>query len=89
GLRFTPDAVRAIAQKAISLKTGARALRSILEQIMLDVMFELPAREDVAEVVIDASVVAGKRRPQLRRRAAGKAPAEAEADSPSETKDAA
>jgi ATP-dependent Clp protease ATP-binding subunit ClpX len=89
GLRFTPDAVRAIAQKAISLKTGARALRSILEQIMLDVMFELPAREDVAEVVVDASVVAGKRRPQLRRRAAGKAPAEAEDDSPSETKDAA
>jgi ATP-dependent Clp protease ATP-binding subunit ClpX len=67
-LRFTPDAVRAIAQKAISLKTGARALRSILEQLMLEVMFDLPARDDVAEVVIDASVVAGKRRPALRRR---------------------
>jgi ATP-dependent Clp protease ATP-binding subunit ClpX len=71
-LRFTPDAVRAIAQKAIGLKTGARALRSILEQLMLDVMFDLPARDDVAEVVIDASVVAGKRRPTLRRRASAK-----------------
>jgi ATP-dependent Clp protease ATP-binding subunit ClpX len=67
-LRFTPDAVRAIAMKALTLKTGARALRSILEQLMLDVMFDLPARDDVAEVVIDASVVAGKRRPTLRRR---------------------
>jgi ATP-dependent Clp protease ATP-binding subunit ClpX len=68
-LRFTSDAVRAIAQKAIELKTGARALRSILENIMLDVMYELPQREDVTEVVIDAAVVAGRRRPTLRRAA--------------------
>ena len=89
-LRFTPDAIRAIAQKALALKTGARALRSILEQIMLEVMFELPTRDDVAEVVVDASVVAGKRRPQLRRKAGGgKASAESADNSSSEAQDAA
>ncbi|HEU5079376.1 MAG TPA: ATP-dependent Clp protease ATP-binding subunit ClpX [Opitutaceae bacterium] len=66
-LRFTPDAVRAIAAKAIELKTGARALRSIMENLMLEVMYELPQRDDVTEVVIDAAVVAGKRRPTLRK----------------------
>ena len=67
-LRFTNDAVKAIAQKAIELKTGARALRSIMEKLMLDVMYELPQRTDVAEVVVDAGVVAGRKRPTLRRR---------------------
>jgi len=66
-LRFTPDAIRAIARKAIRLKTGARALRSIMENLMLDVMFDLPQRDDVAEVFIDAAAVAGSRRPRLRR----------------------
>jgi ATP-dependent Clp protease ATP-binding subunit ClpX len=66
-LRLTPDAIRSIAQKAIELKTGARALRSILENLMLDVMYSLPQRDDVSEVVIDAGVVAGRRRPILRR----------------------
>ncbi|MBP8256410.1 MAG: ATP-dependent Clp protease ATP-binding subunit ClpX [Opitutaceae bacterium] len=66
-LRFTSDAVKAVARKAIALKTGARALRSIIEALMLEVMFELPQRDDVAEVLIDASVVAGRRRPILRR----------------------
>lgn len=68
-LRFTSDAVKAIAQKAIDLKTGARALRSIMEGIMLDVMYELPQRDDVAEVIIDSAVVAGRRRPTLRKAA--------------------
>jgi ATP-dependent Clp protease ATP-binding subunit ClpX len=68
-LRFTSDAVKAIAQKAIDLKTGARALRSIMESIMLDVMYELPQRDDVTEVIVDAAVVAGKRRPTLRKAA--------------------
>lgn len=67
-LRFTDDALSAIAQKALSLKTGARALRSILEQLMLDVMYDLPARDDVVEVVINAAVVSGEKRPQLRRK---------------------
>ncbi|MBS0662262.1 MAG: ATP-dependent Clp protease ATP-binding subunit ClpX [Verrucomicrobia bacterium] len=66
-LKFTPDAVRAIAAKAIELKTGARALRSIMENLMLEVMYDLPQREDVSEVVIDSAVVAGRRRPTLRR----------------------
>jgi len=66
-LRLTRDAVRAVAQKAVELKTGARALRSILEGMMLEVMYELPQRDDVAEVIIDAAVVAGRRRPTLRR----------------------
>jgi ATP-dependent Clp protease ATP-binding subunit ClpX len=70
-LRFTPDAVKAIAAKAIELKTGARALRSIMETIMLEVMYELPQRDDVSEVVIDAAVVAGKRRPTLKKNAKG------------------
>ena len=66
-LKLTPDAVKAIAAKAIELKTGARALRSIMENLMLEVMYELPQRDDVAEVVIDAGVVAGRRQPTLRR----------------------
>ena len=65
-LKFTPDAVKAIAAKAIELKTGARALRSIMENLMLEVMYELPQRDDVSEVIIDAGVVAGRRKPTLR-----------------------
>lgn len=68
-LRFTRDAVKAVARKAMDLKTGARALRSIMENLMLEVMFDIPQRKDVVEVVIDAAVVSGKRRPQLKRRA--------------------
>jgi ATP-dependent Clp protease ATP-binding subunit ClpX len=66
-LRFTRDAVRAIARKAVELKTGARALRSIMENLMLEVMFDLPQRDDVVEVLIDAGVVAGRRRPVLKK----------------------
>jgi ATP-dependent Clp protease ATP-binding subunit ClpX len=66
-LKLTSDAVRAIAQKAVDLKTGARALRAIMEGLMLEVMYDLPQRDDVSEVVIDAGVVAGRRRPILRR----------------------
>jgi ATP-dependent Clp protease ATP-binding subunit ClpX len=66
-LKFTADAVKAIAQKAIELKTGARALRSIMEGLMLEVMYDLPQRDDIVEVVVDSSVVAGKKRPILRR----------------------
>jgi ATP-dependent Clp protease ATP-binding subunit ClpX len=65
-LRFTPDAVKAVALKAIELKTGARALRSIMEGLMLEVMYDLPQRNDITEVVIDAGVVAGRRKPTLR-----------------------
>jgi ATP-dependent Clp protease ATP-binding subunit ClpX len=66
-LKFTGDAIKAIAAKAVELKTGARALRSIMENLMLEVMYDLPSRDDVVEVVIDANVVAGKRRPLMRK----------------------
>jgi ATP-dependent Clp protease ATP-binding subunit ClpX len=73
-LRFTPDAIKAVALKAIELKTGARALRSIMEGLMLDIMYDLPQRTDITEVVIDAGVVAGRRKPSLRS-AGGEEPA--------------
>lgn len=72
-LKFTSDAVKAIAAKAVELKTGARALRSIMENLMLEVMYDLPSRADVVEVVIDSNVVAGKRRPIMRKAVKGEA----------------
>ena len=62
-LTFHEDALRAIARKAIDRKTGARGLRSIMEAILLDTMFELPSLEGVQEVVISDEVVAGNARP--------------------------
>jgi len=66
-LRITRDAVRAIACKALALKTGARALRAIMENTMLEVMYDIPHRDDVAEVIVDAGVVEGGRKPQIKR----------------------
>jgi len=65
-LHFTRDAVAAIADKAIELKTGARALRSIMERIMLDVMYDLPQSEDIGQVVINRAVVEGRGKPKLK-----------------------
>jgi ATP-dependent Clp protease ATP-binding subunit ClpX len=62
-LTFHEDALRAIAKKAIERKTGARGLRSIMEAILLDTMFELPALDGVQEVVISDEVVDGNARP--------------------------
>ena len=62
-LEFTDDALKAIARKAIELKTGARGLRSILERILMQPMFDAPDKEDLAESVIDAVVVDGKKAP--------------------------
>jgi len=56
-LEFEPEALRAIAREAYRRKTGARALRSILEELMLDVMYELPSRKDVANCKITAEMV--------------------------------
>ena len=56
-LTFTEDALEAVAEKAIERKTGARGLRSILENTLLDTMFELPGMEDVSEVVINDEVI--------------------------------
>ena len=62
-LTFTKDALKSIAQKAISRKTGARGLRSILEEILLDSMYEIPTETNINEVVINNDVVFGKARP--------------------------
>ncbi|MEH6791262.1 ATP-dependent Clp protease ATP-binding subunit ClpX [Parasphingorhabdus sp.] len=63
GLTFTDDALVAVAKKAIERKTGARGLRSIVENILLDTMFDLPDLEGVDEIVIDKDVVAGTKDP--------------------------
>jgi len=62
-LRFTEDALLGIAKRAISRKTGARGLRSIMEDILLDTMFELPSLDGVGEVVINGEVVLGNAQP--------------------------
>ena len=62
-LVFHPEALKAVARKAIERKTGARGLRSILEGMLLDTMFDLPGLKDVKEIVISPEVVDGKARP--------------------------
>ena len=64
-LTFTEGALRAIAEAALRKETGARALRAIIEEIMLEVMFELPGRDDVEECVVTAACVAERARPTL------------------------
>ncbi|WP_125257005.1 ATP-dependent Clp protease ATP-binding subunit ClpX [Brevundimonas fluminis] len=71
-LTFTDDALSAVAKKAITRKTGARGLRSILEGILLETMFELPTFEGVEEVVVNAEVIEGKAQPLLIYSEAGK-----------------
>jgi len=64
-LEFEEDALREIANKAIERKTGARGLRSIIEGIMLDVMFDLPSRDDIVKCIITKETVAQSSPPQL------------------------
>ena len=64
-LSFSDDALKAIAKKALKRKTGARGLRSIMEGILLDSMYDLPSYEFVEEVVINAEVVNGEAKPLL------------------------
>jgi len=64
-LDFREDALRAVAHKAMARKTGARGLRSILESVLLDTMYEIPSLEGVSKVVIDASVISGESEPLL------------------------
>jgi ATP-dependent Clp protease ATP-binding subunit ClpX len=64
-LEFDKDALYEIAKEAIERKTGARGLRSIIENIMLDVMFELPSRDDIAKCIITKETVTEKARPKL------------------------
>src|SRR3546814_1081899 len=62
-LTFTDDALRAIAERAIGRKTGARGLRPIVEGILLDTMFDLPDMDGVTEIVIDKDAVEGRKDP--------------------------
>ncbi|AMB99809.1 ATP-dependent Clp protease ATP-binding subunit ClpX [Aerococcus urinaehominis] len=64
-LAFTDEALAAIAKLALERKTGARGLRSIIEESMLDIMFEIPSRDDVAKVVVTESVINDKTQPEL------------------------
>ena len=64
-LDFTAEALKAIAQEAIRRRTGARGLRSILEEIMLDTMYELPSRSDIQECLITEEVVTERQQPAL------------------------
>ena len=64
-LTFTEEALRAIAKRAIERKTGARGLRSILEEILLNTMFELPSLENVSEVVVNEEAARGEREPLI------------------------
>ena len=69
-LRVTRDALRALAEEAVRRGTGARALRSIFEKMMLEVMFDIPSRDDIESVTINRQVVLGERPPNIRRKRA-------------------
>jgi ATP-dependent Clp protease ATP-binding subunit ClpX len=64
-LEFRPDALAAIARKALKRKTGARGLRTIVESVLLDTMYDLPSLENVCKVVVDESVIEHKSDPYL------------------------
>ncbi len=64
-LEIREDALRAIAKKAMERKTGARGLRTILEHVLLDIMYELPSTNNITKVVIDESVIRGESKPYL------------------------
>ncbi len=64
-LRVTPEAMRAVAEEAYRRKSGARGLRSIIEEVMLDVMYELPSLEGIVECVIDEPTIVDRSRPKL------------------------
>ena len=68
-LEFTPDALRELARQAITKGTGARALRALLERLMLDVMYEIPGDRDIQSVKITAAVARGEAAPLITRKA--------------------
>ena len=68
-LNLTKDALQGLAQEAVKRGTGARALRSIFEKLMLDIMYELPSNKDIKKISINRSVVDGKKSPVLRKKA--------------------
>ena len=64
-LHFTYGAIESIAEQALKSKTGARGLRTVIEELLLETMFEVPSRKDVAKVVINADVARNGRSPLL------------------------
>jgi len=64
-LEFTPAAIKAVAHRAAAMKTGARALRTILEDVMLDLMYEVPGLKGVKSVMITDDVIHGLGQPQI------------------------
>ena len=82
-LEFEPDAIKAIASLAIERKTGARGLRAIMEEIMLDIMYDIPSRDDVVKVIITADSVNKKGQPKIITKALPKEVLEASTESAS------
>jgi ATP-dependent Clp protease ATP-binding subunit ClpX len=70
-LQFSPDALEAIADKALEKKTGARALRAIMEDIMLDIMYEIPKDENIGRVILTRDYIEGKGVPLIEMRGTG------------------
>jgi len=64
-IEFRKDALHAVAQSSLERKTGARGLRTILENVLLDTMYELPRIENVKKVILDGAVVRGESKPYL------------------------
>jgi ATP-dependent Clp protease ATP-binding subunit ClpX len=64
-IQFTPEALEAVAQEAMRHNTGARGLRTIVERTLLDVMYEIPGREDVAKCIVNAANIRLGTRPLL------------------------
>ena len=67
-LTVTDDALRAIARKAIERKTGARGLRAIMEGLLLNLMYDIPDKKDVSEIIINEKAVNGESEPLLIRK---------------------
>ena len=67
-LEFTNDALIAVAQKAIERSTGARGLRAVVEEAILDLMYDLPSQTDVQKCIIDAKVINENKEPELIRK---------------------
>ncbi|MCL6560054.1 MAG: ATP-dependent Clp protease ATP-binding subunit ClpX, partial [Firmicutes bacterium] len=64
-LEFTPDALDAVSEEALKRNTGARGLRAILEDVMLEVMYDIPSREDIARCIVTRDVIARKEPPRV------------------------
>jgi ATP-dependent Clp protease ATP-binding subunit ClpX len=64
-LEVTPDALEAIVERALATRTGARALRTVVEEVLLEVMFEVPSQEHIGRCIINAEVVQKRGHPVL------------------------